>query len=348
MGISIASALAVALTVHSVSSFSLLSPRALTAPPSLRRAAGGVCTQKDGWAMQERKTPSKMRQGEGESGWMERLGKGGGVKGAGLAAAAVCASALLCLSPMEISAGPTPLILDDARSFSTVAREKLDSNLQDFETETGYKVRVITRDGRRQDKAEAMGARNIKALWGLPDPKAVVVIVQAGNGNVLGFNSGDEVNKLLPSRFFEELKGRLGNVYTVAEDGEAGVVQEAVSAIEVCLRKGGCQVVPGVGKDQYYATLTCSSFAGVIFGTTFLFTTPPPKAKGKSGNVWKFYPLLTMPLWGTFLLLGVNPLFQRAADPTLIAQNFGAFFAIAVVVKLVGPLVRYPNLDREE
>lgn len=92
MGISIASALAVALTVHSVSSFSLLSPRALTAPPSLRRAAGGVCTQKDGWAMQERKTPSKMRQGEGESGWMERLGKGGGVKGAGLAAAAVCAS----------------------------------------------------------------------------------------------------------------------------------------------------------------------------------------------------------------------------------------------------------------
>jgi hypothetical protein len=97
-----------------------------------------------------------------------------------------------------------------------VARERLDENLAKFEEETGYKIRVLTRDGRRQDKASARAGKDIKALWGLPDPKAVVVIVQAGNGNVLGFNSGDEVNRLLPARFFDELKGRLGNVYTYA------------------------------------------------------------------------------------------------------------------------------------
>jgi hypothetical protein len=38
---------------------------------------------------------------------------------------------------------------------------------------------------------------------------------------------------------------------------------------------------------RYYATLTCTSFAGVIFGTTFLFTKPPPNAKGKSGQSWR-------------------------------------------------------------
>ena len=89
-----ASALAMALTFHSVSSFSLLSSRVLTAPKSLRCATGAVRTQKSGWVMQgpSDREKFKLRQGRGGGGGMERLAKKDVIKGVALAASAVCAS----------------------------------------------------------------------------------------------------------------------------------------------------------------------------------------------------------------------------------------------------------------
>jgi len=44
--------------------------------------------------------------------------------------------------------------------------------------------------------------------------------------------------------------------------GEDGVVEETVKILETCLRRDkGCFAVPGIGKDQYSATLA-SSIAG--------------------------------------------------------------------------------------
>ena len=88
----ISTALAIALSFHSVSSFSLLPSRVLTAPASLRRATGAVRPEKSGWVMQG-PSDRKLRQGRGGGeGGMERRGKGDVIKGAGLVAAGVCAS----------------------------------------------------------------------------------------------------------------------------------------------------------------------------------------------------------------------------------------------------------------
>eukprot|EP00960_Hanusia_phi_P048272 758853-Hanusia_phi.AAC.1 len=153
-------------------------------------------------------------------------------------------------------------IIDEARSLGSNERVRLEENLKSFEEETKYRIRVLTVDERRLDTK--LSKEEIKSAWNLPDDRSLIVIVEAGKGNVLSFNAGGEISKLLPARFFNELSGRMGNVYSIEASGENSAIEESVSIIEKCLRKGGCALVPGIGEDQYYATLACTSMSGLV------------------------------------------------------------------------------------
>ena len=60
--------------------------------------------------------------------------------------------------------------------------------------------------------------------------------------------------------------GRFDNQYYVKEHGEDGAIIDALNAVEVCLERGGCQVVPGLPLEQWLWTLTTSAVGGLIAG----------------------------------------------------------------------------------
>jgi len=258
-------------------------------------------------------------------------------------AAAAAASSLIILAPainhvaVAAGGGAAPYVIDEAKAIPSGQEARIEKRLNALSEETGFRVRVLTRDGRTPGKT----GPEIKELWGLPDEKSLVVVVQTSNGNVLSFNSGKAVAKLLPDRFFSELGNRLGNKYAVSDNGENGVVEDAVVKIDGCLRKGGCFFVPGVSPDQYQATLTCSAIGGSVFGFSVLTSLQfiEKKARGQDA-IFKYAIFLYMPLWGLFYLgLGINPLLQREAETQLFLQNTGAFLATAIVVVAVWPQV---------
>lgn len=261
-------------------------------------------------------------------------------KMAGKALGVILAGAV-CLSGAVDTAAMSPII-DGARTFGSGELSRLEENLNRFEKETSFHVRVLTRDARRAE--QAVSGETIKKEWNLPDERAIIVVIDADKGNVLRFNVGKEVHAILPDQFFGELQGRFGNLYTVQKEGEDGVVIDAITVVEKCIKKGGCRVVPGIGEDQYTATLACSSGAGFVFGFTLLTTLKELQNKkdgtaGSRDDVWKYSPLLFAPLWGSFLGLGINPLLARQAEPQLLYQNLGAFAGVAAVVAVLGPLI---------
>lgn len=228
-----------------------------------------------------------------------------------------------------------PPVLDQARTLTSRASARLVENLEQFEEDTGYRIFVLTEDPQVINKSP----KQLKAMWGLPDPNAIVVLVRPGAGNILAFNYGDKIGKLLPDRFFGELTGRLGNMYNVKDVGADGVVQETVGILEKCLQKGGCFAVPGIGKDQYTATLVSSLAGGVFFGFSALTGAQfiSKNAKGEDA-IFKFAPILFFPLWGLFFIgLGLNPLLQRQAEMQLVLQNVGAFGAAATATGVIYP-----------
>jgi hypothetical protein len=259
----------------------------------------------------------------------------------GLAAALAAASlfvstsgAVMAQDDADVEYGPP--VLDQAKVVSSKAGARLVENLESFEEETGYRILVLTEDPQRMNKSP----KELKKFWGLPDPNAIIVLVRPSSGNILAFNYGDNIKPKLPDRFFGELVGRLGNKYNVADVGADGTVRETVTILETCLRKDkGCFAVPGIGKDQYTATLVSSAAGGVFFGFSALTSAQfiSKKAKGEDA-IFKYAPLLFFPLWGLFFVgLGLNPLLQREADIQLILQNTGAFLGVAASTGFIYP-----------
>ena len=70
----------------------------------------------------------------------------------------------------------------------------------------------------------------------------------------------------MPRLFWVELQTRFGNQYYVKDHGEDGAVLDAINSVEICLKKGGCQVVPGLPKEQYIWTLCTSILGGLVAG----------------------------------------------------------------------------------
>ena len=226
-------------------------------------------------------------------------------------------------NPELLPATQTPII-DLAKSLTSVQEQNLIEEIEGFEAETGWKLRILTQYDRTPGRA-------VKQYWGLDD-KSVLLIADPRGGNLLAFNVGDDLYPLLPRTFWVELQTRYGNQFFVRDNGEDQSIIQAIQAVEGCLRDGGCRVVPGLPREQWILTLVTSVLGGVIFG----FAGQPRKP----GQVFAWqWALIFSPLWGIlFVAFGIGPVVTRTSDLLPLLRNFLGF-ALGILVAFLTPIL---------
>ncbi|MGF1601704.1 MAG: TPM domain-containing protein [Thermosynechococcaceae cyanobacterium] len=225
-------------------------------------------------------------------------------------------------NPELLPDAPTAVI-DLAKSLTNAQRDNLADSLDAFESDTGWKLRVLTQYDQTPGTA-------VKEFWGLDD-KSVVLVEDTRGGNILNFNIGDEVYQLLPRTFWIELQTRFGNQYFVQENGEDQAIIQSLDAVQLCLNKGGCNVVPGLPQEQWVLTLVVSILGGVICG----FAAHPRK----EGQVFAWqWVLIFSPLWGIlFFSFGIGPVVTRTSEWLPLARNIAGFLGGAIAAYLIQP-----------
>lgn len=234
-------------------------------------------------------------------------------------------AALAYNNPDLLPDTPTPII-DLAKSLTSIQEEHLAQELEQFEAETGWKLRVLTQYDRTPGLA-------IKDFWNLDD-KSVLLVADARGGNILNFNVGDAVYQFLPRTFWVELQTRYGNLYFVREQGEDESILQSLESIKTCLRQGGCSVVPGLPREQWILTLITSVIGGLVCGFA-----AQPRRQGQI-VAWQ-WALIFSPLWGMlFIAFGIGPVVTRTSEWLPLVRNISGF--------LIGALVAYltPVLNR--
>ncbi len=215
---------------------------------------------------------------------------------------------------------PTPVI-DLAKALSDGQRASLEANLNAFEASSGWKLRVLSQYDRTPGLA-------VKEFWGL-DERSLVLVADPRGGNLLNFNVGDALFALMPRTFWVELQTRFGNQYYVRDHGEDGAIVDALAAVQTCLERGGCQVVPGLPQEQWLLTLCTSLLGGLIVGFAAY-----PRKEGHSVE-WAWVLLLS-PLWGIlFIVFGLGPVLTRTSDWLPISRNCLGFAAAALAAYLI-------------
>jgi len=223
-------------------------------------------------------------------------------------------------APELLPDAPTTVI-DLAKALSSVQEEKLAQELEIFEAETGWKLRVLTQVDRTPGRA-------VKDFWGL-DEKSVLLVADSRGGNLLNFNVGRGLYSLLPRTFWVELQTRFGNQFFVREHGEDQAIIQSLESIETCLRRDGCRAVPGLPQEQWIFTLITSLAGGVIFGFT-----GRPRKQGQL-FAWQ-WALIFSPLWGIlFVSFGIGPVVSRTSEWLPLFRNFSGFALGAVLAYLV-------------
>ncbi|MEO0538830.1 MAG: TPM domain-containing protein [Cyanobacteria bacterium P01_A01_bin.123] len=214
------------------------------------------------------------------------------------------------------------VVIDLAKSLTDNQESYLNEQLNRLEAETGWKLRVLTQYDRTPGRA-------VKAFWGL-DEKSVMLVADPRGGNLLNFSVGDAVYDLLPRTFWIELQTRYGNQFFVRDNGEDNAILDALGSLETCLRQGGCNVVPGLPREQWILTLITSILGGVICGFA-----AHPRKQGQA-FAWQWV-LVFSPLWGIlFIAFGLGPVVTRTSDLLPVIRNF-AGFAIGLLVAYLTP-----------
>jgi len=217
----------------------------------------------------------------------------------------------------------TPVI-DLANFLPSLQEEALIKDLESFETETGWKLRVLTQYDRTPGRA-------VKDFWGLND-KSVLLIADSRGGNLLGFNVGDDLYQFLPRTFWVELQTRFGNLYYVRDHGENQSIVDAIDTIKSCLVQGGCKVVPGLPREQWILTLITSTLGGIICGFASI-----PRKEGQV-IAWQ-WALIFSPLWAIlFIAFGIGPVVTRTSDWLPLARNVIGF-ALGFLVAFLSPIL---------
>ena len=215
---------------------------------------------------------------------------------------------------------PTPVI-DLAKAFSNAQRASLEQSLNTFEAETGWKLRVLTQYERTPGLA-------VREFWGL-DESSLLLVADPRGGNLLNFNVGDALFALMPRTYWVELQTRFGNQFYVKDHGEDGAILDSLNAVEICLERGGCQVVPGLPLEQWLWTLTTSILGGLIAG----FASYPRKEGETIAWAWV---LLLSPLWVMlFGVFGIAPVVTRTSDVMPLLRNGVGFMGGAIAAYLI-------------
>jgi hypothetical protein len=215
---------------------------------------------------------------------------------------------------------PTPVI-DLAKALTDGQRTSLEDNLNRFEADTGWKLRVLTQYDRTPGQA-------VKGFWEL-DERSLLLVADERGGNLLNFNVGDALFALMPRTYWVELQTRFGNQYYVRDHGQDAAIVDALTAVETCLEQGGCQVVPGLPREQWLLTLSTSVLGGLVVG----FAAYPRKEGRKVEWAWV---LLLSPLWLIlFGALGLGPILTRTSDLLPVARNTLAFLGASLAAYLI-------------
>nr|AUG32268.1 hypothetical protein PLO_269 [Paulinella longichromatophora] len=215
---------------------------------------------------------------------------------------------------------PTPVI-DLAKALTNGQRQNLEQRLEKFEADTGWKIRVLT----QYDRTPGMA---IKEFWEL-DERSLLLVADPRGGNLLNFNVGDALFALMPRTYWVELQTRFGNQYYVRDHGEDGAIVDALTAVESCLKRGGCQVVPGLPQEQWLLTLATSLVGGFVAG----FAAYPRKKGEKIAWSWL---LLLSPLWlMLFAIFGIAPVITRTSEVLPLVRNTLAFAGGSVSAYLI-------------
>ncbi len=211
-------------------------------------------------------------------------------------------------------------VVDLARFLTPAQEATLAQELDAFEQETGWKLRVLTQFDRTPGTA-------VKDYWGLDDHSLLLVADPRG-GNILNFSVGDDLYPLMPRVFWIELQTRYGNQFFVRENGEDQAIIGAVNSVKTCIVQGGCQVVPGLPQEQWILTLITSIVGGIVCG----FAAHPRKP----GQVFSWqWALIFSPLWGIlFIAFGIGPVVTRTADWVPLVRNISGFLIGALVAFL--------------
>ena len=227
---------------------------------------------------------------------------------------------------------PTPVI-DLAKIFSDQQRASLEDTLNTVENETGWKLRVLT-------QYEQTPGLAVREFWGL-DESSLLVVADPRGGNILNFNVGDAFFAMMPRTYWVELQTRFGNQYYVKDNGEDGAVLDALNAVEICLERGGCQVVPGLPLEQWLWTLTTSILGGVIAGFAGF-----PRKEGET-IAWSWLLLLS-PLWiMLFGVFGIAPVVTRTPELLPLIRNGLGFMAGAVAAYLIAQMTVGQRLSKD-
>ncbi len=219
---------------------------------------------------------------------------------------------------------PTPII-DLAEVLTSAQEDFLTTALADLETETGYKLRVLT----QFDRTPGLAVRD---FWDLGED-SILLVADPRGGNLLNFNVGLDIYPVLPRTFWVELQTRYGNQFYVRENGEDRSIIEALDSISGCLRDGGCRVVPGLPREQWILTLITSGMGGIIFGLA---------AQPRENKIFAWqWALIFSPLWGIlFVAFGIGPVVSRTSDWLPLFRNVLTFMLGAIVAYLT------PIIDR--
>ena len=241
-------------------------------------------------------------------------------------------SALAVNNPELLPSEVTPVV-DLANLLPELQEESLVENLENFEAETGWKMRVLTQYDRSPGRA-------VKKFWGLDD-KSILLVADSRGGNLLAFSIGDDVYELLPRNFWIELQTRFGNMYYIREHGENNAIVEALESVKGCLRKNGCTAVPGLPQEQWILTLISSIVGGVILGVAVI-----PRNEDQA-IAWQ-WGLIMSPLWGIlFIAFGMGPVVIRTPEFLPLFRNIIGF-ALGAVVAFISPsFLETPTSDSE-
>jgi hypothetical protein len=246
-----------------------------------------------------------------------------------LATALLCLGLILPLAGQEAWAYDNPELLPDhptpvidlAKALTDGQRSALESELDEFERTSGWKLRVLTQYERTPGLA-------VRDFWNL-DQRSLLLVADPRGGNLLNFNVGDAFFSLMPRTFWVELQTRYGNQYYVRDHGEDGAILDALHAVKGCLAMGGCQVVPGLPQEQWLLTLCTSVLGGLIVGIAAF-----PRSLERTIE-WTWVLLLS-PLWLIlFGVFGVAPIVTRTNDLLPLARNGLGFLGAAVIAYLI-------------
>ena len=235
-------------------------------------------------------------------------------------------------NPELLPSKQTPII-DLARTLSENQRIDLEKSLNDYEINTGWKIRLLSQYEKTPGKA-------VKEFWNL-DETSLLIVADPRGGNLLNFNVGDAYFALMPRIFWVELQTRFGNQFYVRDHGEDGAVLDSIAVVKTCLDRGGCEVVPGLPKEQWSLTLATSLLGGLIAG----IAAAPRKEKEIIAWGWL---LLLSPLWIIlFGVFGIAPVITRTNEVLPLLRNIVGFLGCSGIGYLLAQRSFSPRTKSE-